>query len=90
MDDLYILAGIALRAAPLWSLASGAHVILNSNVAYKGSAIAFANIKTSTESLRNLHITNNFAKQGGTVYWLFGSNNVSDEPQGMSNYTAIM
>ena len=53
---------------------------LDSNVAYLGSAVAFANVETSTEYLRNLTIINNQAKQGGTIYWLYGRNNVSDEP----------
>ena len=64
-------------------MTSNAHMTLDSNVAYLGSAVAFANVETSTEYLRNLTIINNQAKQGGTIYWLYGRNNVSDEPRGM-------
>ena len=63
------------------------HITFDANVANLGSAIALANILPSDESLHDLVITNNTALQGGTIYWLYGRNNISVEPAGLNSPT---
>ena len=66
-------------------MSEGANLKFVSNEAKLGSAIALANIDPLSEPLNNLTIEKNIATQGGTIYWVYGRNNLSVEPAGLNS-----
>jgi hypothetical protein len=66
--------------SPLWLMSSTARLTLSNNTASVGSALYFAGLQSSNDSLRNIRFTNNVASVGGTVFWLKDSAMVAEPP----------
>lgn len=70
--------------SPIWSVVSGGNVLVDSNVANFGSAMFFSGLKTSSNELQRINLTNNEARVGGTIFWVKDSA-MESEPAGVSN-----
>lgn len=79
--------GIFAQAMDIWDMDSRNELIISSNSAMKGSAVAMSLMKSSnskTKFLHNITFQNNDARLSGTFYWLYDST-MSQPPLGLNS-----
>ena len=78
--------GLVSSLAQLWEVAGdGTELMFANNSAVRGSAIAFKDIVSSSNTLGNITLYGNKASVGGTVYWLYDPASQNSAPAGLDD-----
>ena len=70
----FLGGGMVIRSAPWYIMQidiSPLTITMLENIAYRGSAIAFAELLESSSTVNSISFIRNFAHIAGTVYWLY-------------------